>query len=61
MRIVDGNDSDLPRIYDLMCCTGPKNTYITQGRHASAFAEKLEKTHYLGLVTERGQVWQAKG
>lgn len=30
------------------------------GAHAQAFAERIGKTHYLGLRLQSGNIWQAK-
>ncbi|CDO76526.1 Glycoside Hydrolase Family 63 protein [Trametes cinnabarina] len=39
---------------------GPSNIWITEGSHASAFQQRLGKTHFLGARVPPGQVWQAK-
>ncbi|KZS99305.1 glycoside hydrolase [Sistotremastrum niveocremeum HHB9708] len=39
---------------------GPRNEYITRGNHLQDFANKLEKTHYLGLKVQSGSIWRAK-
>jgi len=33
---------------------------VETGAHSSAFAERIGKTHYLGLHLQPGTVWQAK-
>jgi mannosyl-oligosaccharide glucosidase len=33
---------------------------VETGAHSSAFAERIGKTHYLGLRLQPGTIWQAK-
>ncbi|KAF8226175.1 glycoside hydrolase family 63 protein [Tricholoma matsutake] len=39
---------------------GPNNTAVTEGPHASAFEERIGKTHYVGRPVPPGNIWQAK-
>jgi mannosyl-oligosaccharide glucosidase len=41
-------------------CSGPHNTAVETGAHSHAFAERIGKTHYLGLHLPPGTIWQAK-
>lgn len=38
----------------------PNNNFVETGAHAADFAEKIGKTHYLGLRIPPGNMWQAK-
>ncbi|KAL1717272.1 glycoside hydrolase family 63 protein [Schizophyllum commune] len=39
---------------------GPDNQHVSNARHASAFEERIGKTHYAGLPIPAGNIWQAR-
>jgi hypothetical protein len=40
--------------------SGPHNSAVETGAHSNSFAERIGKTHYLGLRLPPGSIWQAK-
>ncbi|PAV24387.1 glycoside hydrolase family 63 [Pyrrhoderma noxium] len=39
---------------------GPDNNAISDGPHAHAFAERIGKTHFIGLRMAPGEIWKAR-
>ncbi|EJD02084.1 glycoside hydrolase family 63 protein [Fomitiporia mediterranea MF3/22] len=39
---------------------GPNNNFVTNAPHAHAFAERIGKTHFLGLRMPPGEIWRAR-
>jgi mannosyl-oligosaccharide glucosidase len=50
----------LSHIHYLQHFAGPYNNAVETGAHSNTFAERIGKTHYLGLRLSPGTIWQAK-
>jgi len=61
IRVVDGRLNFLFPSVPSNLFAGPSNTAVTEGPHASAFEERIGKTHYVGQPVPPGNIWQAKG
>lgn len=44
-----------------MFCSGVDNQAVTSGPDSETFAQRLGKTHFVGLRANPGQIWTAKG
>lgn len=40
---------------------GPDNNAVTSGPHAHAFADRIGKTHFVGLRLPSSDIWKARG
>jgi mannosyl-oligosaccharide glucosidase len=61
LRIIDGLHLILAQSSPLTILVGPDNNVPLSGSQASAFVDRIGKTHVAGFRVPSGQVWQAKG
>jgi mannosyl-oligosaccharide glucosidase len=61
LRIVDGLHRMSSQSSPLTILVGPDNNVPLSGSQASAFVDRIGKTHVAGFRVPSGQVWQAKG
>ncbi|KZT28597.1 glycoside hydrolase family 63 protein [Neolentinus lepideus HHB14362 ss-1] len=54
-----GSSPDLDD-FSIRIVDGPNNTPITNGPYSHLFADRIDKTHFVGLRLAPGQIWQAR-
>jgi len=57
---LSGSSPDLDE-FTIRIVDHPVNTMVRDGPHASAFEDRIGKTHFLGQPIPAGHIWQAKG
>lgn len=62
IRIVDGMPFwSAVGIIEAYVLSGATNEAITSGPHSEMFADRLDKSHFVGLRVNPGHIWTAKG
>ncbi len=56
---LSGNSPDLGD-FVLRIVDGPDNNAVTDGSHADSFVQRIDKTHFLGVRVQPGEVWRAR-
>lgn len=56
---LSGNSPDLGD-FAIRIVDGPNNNGVTDGSHADSFVQRIDKTHFLGVRVQPGEVWRAR-